>query len=170
MTILARDAIFSEIKKGNIRISPFNENQVGPGSVDLHLDKTFRVFKRVHEVVHIDDKSDHTQYTEVIKVKDYLLLMPGESVQGVTVENITLTSNLCAWLEGRSRFARMGLLVHISAGFIQPGVSNKQVLEIKNLSHMPLALHPGTAICQMIFERTEGNGKFKGRYSKQKSV
>lgn len=170
MTILTKNVIIKEIKKGNIKITPFKKSQVGPGSVDLHLGNEFRVFKKVHRVVHVNDKTDHREITEVLRVKDYLLLMPGETIQGITKEKITLAPNICAWLEGRSRFSRLGLLVHISASFIQPGINNKQVLEISNMSHMPLAIYPGTAICQMIFERAEGKAKYKGRFAKQKSV
>ena len=170
MTVLTRDEILKEIKKGNIKIKPFKKSQVGPGSVDLHLDNEFRIFKKVHRVVHVNDKTDHKRVTEVVKVKDYLLLVPGETVQGITREMVILPPNLCAWLEGRSRFARLGLLVHISASFIQPGISNKQVLEISNMSQMPLAIYPGTAICQMIFERTEGKARYKGRFARQRTV
>ncbi len=168
--ILTKDKILEEIKAGNIKIEPFDKSRVGPGSVDLRIDDEFRTFKKVEEVVHIDNQTDHTKYTEVKNVDDYLLIMPGETVQGITKEKITLAPNICGWLEGRSRFARMGLLIHISASFIQPGVSNRQVLEISNMSGMPLAIYPGTAVCQVIFQRTEGEAQYKGRFSKQDSV
>lgn len=170
MTVLTHDEILKEMKRGNIRITPFSESQVGPGSIDLHLGSEFRVFKRVHKVVHVNDKIDPKEYTDVMKVKDYMLLMPGESAMGITVEKITLAPDLCGWFEGRSRFARLGLLVHISASFIQPGISNKQVLEMSNMSHMPLAIYPGTALCQLVIERAEGNAVYKGRYKSQKRV
>ncbi len=170
MTVLTKSAILKEIKNGNIKITPFKKSQVGPGSIDLTLDNEFRVYKKVDKIVHVNSKTDHKKFTKKIKVKKFLTLMPGDTVQGVTKEKITLAPDLCGWLEGRSRFARLGLLVHISASFIQPGISNKQVLEISNMSNMPLALYPGTAICQIIIERTEGKAKYKGRFSKQKSV
>jgi dCTP deaminase len=170
MAVLARQAILDEIKKGNIKITPFNRKQVGPGSVDLHLDNEFRVFKRVHRVVHVHDNINPNNYTEVVKVKDYLLLMPGESVLGITKEKISLSPNICGRIEGRSRFARIGLLVHLSASFIHPGADNRTVLEINNLSHMPLAIYPGTKLCQFIFERTEGSAKYKGKYARQNKV
>jgi dCTP deaminase len=170
MTVLTKTAILREMDKGNIKIRPFRKDQVGPGSVDLHLDNEFRIFKKVHKIVHITDKTDPREFTEIISVKDYLLLMPGESVMGITKEKITLAPNICGWFEGRSRFARMGLLVHISASFIQPGISNKQVLEMSNMSHMPLAIYPGTRICQMVFERAEGKARYVGKYKDQKKV
>jgi dCTP deaminase len=170
MTVLTHDAILKEIKKGNIKISPFDESQVGPGSIDLHLGDEFRMFKNVRKIVHVNDKIEPTDYTKVVKVKDYLLLKPGEAVMGITKEKITLAPDLCGWFEGRSRFARIGLLVHISASFIQPGISNRQVLEMSNMSHMTLAIYPGTALCQMVIERAEGKATYKGRYSDQKKV
>ncbi len=170
MTVLTRSEILREIKEGNIKITPFSRDQVGPGSVDLHIDNEFRIFKKVHKIVHITDKTDPKEFTETIKVKDYLLLMPGESVMGITKERITLAPNICGWFEGRSRFARMGLLVHISASFIQPGVDNKQVLEMSNMSHMPLAIYPNTKICQMVFERADGKARYSGKYKKQDRV
>jgi dCTP deaminase len=170
MTVLTKKEILKEIKKGNIKITPFKKSQVGPGSVDLHLGDEFRVFKKVKKPVKINSRTDHRKYTKVIKIKDYITLMPGETVQGITKEKITLAPDICGWLQGRSRFARLGLLIHISASFIQPGVSNKQVLEIANMSNMPLAISPGTKICQIIFERAEGEAKYKGKFSKQKSV
>jgi dCTP deaminase len=170
MTVLTHDEILKEIKKGNIRIEPFDESKVGPGSIDLHLGDEFRLSRRVHKVVHVTDKIDPKEFTDLVKVKDYLLLMPGEAAMGITKEKITLGPNLCGWFEGRSRFARLGLLVHISASFIQPGISNRQVLEMNNMSHMPLAIYPGTALCQLVIERAEGSAVYKGRYRNQNKV
>jgi dCTP deaminase len=170
MTVLTHDEILKELKKGNIRLTPFEESQVGPGSIDLHVGSEFRLFKRVHQIVHVHEKLDPNKYTDLVRVKDYLLLMPGESAMGITQEKITLAPDLCGRFEGRSRFARLGLLVHISASFIQPGVSNRQVLEMNNMSHMPLAIYPGTALCQLVVERAEGRAVYKGKFRNQKSV
>ncbi|MFH1398564.1 MAG: dCTP deaminase [Candidatus Woesearchaeota archaeon] len=170
MSVLTKQEILKEIKNRNIIITPLKKDQIGPGSVDLHLANQFRVFKKVEKPVHVNDKTDPRDYTKKVTVKDHILLMPGETIQGITKERIKVAPNLCAWLEGRSRFARLGLLVHISASFMQPGFDNKQVLEISNMSNMPMALYPGTRICQMIFERCEGKATYKGKYSKQNSV
>ena len=86
---------------------------------------------------------------------------------GMTLEKITLPDNICGRLEGRSRFARLGLLVHITASFMQPGISNHQVLEMYNASPFPLAIHPGTKICQFVFEYTVGEGHYRGRFARQ---
>jgi dCTP deaminase len=168
MSILTHDEILKEIKSGNIQIEPFHPECVGPASVDLHLGNEFRVFRKVHDIVRVTPESNYEEITERIQVDDHLLLMPQETVLGLTQEKIILASNICGWLEGRSRFSRLGLLVHISASFIQPGIENKQVLEISNFSAMPLALYPGIAICQFVFQRTIGSAKYQGKFRNQK--
>ena len=85
----------------------------------------------------------------------------------MTEENIKIADDICGWLEGRSRFARFGLMVHITASFIQPGVSNKQVLEMNNAGPMPIAIHPGIAICQIILEETVGTASYSGKFKSQ---
>jgi len=167
MGILTRDEILKELKSGNIVITPFSEDQLGPASVDLTLGKEFRVFKKLHHLYHVNNQSNFNEITDLVEVEDYFVLMPGETVLGITQERIKLPSSLCGWLEGRSRFARLGLMVHITASFMQPGIDNFQVLEISNVSPVPLALHPGTAICQFIFEKTEGNAIYNGMFRDQ---
>ena len=100
---------------------------------------------------------------------DYFVLMPGETCHGLTRERIRLPNDLCGWLQGRSRFARLGLMVHITAAFIQPGIDNHQALEINNAGPMPLALRPGTRLCQFIFEQCVGEAKYTGRYRVQEA-
>ena len=167
MGILTREEILKEIKSGNIVITPFTEEQLGPASVDLTLGKEFRVFKKLHNLYHVNNQSNFIEITDLVEVEDYFVLMPGETVLGITKERIKLPPYLCGWLEGRSRFARLGLMVHITASFMQPGIDNFQVLEISNVSPVPLALHPGTAICQFIFEKTEGSAVYNGIFRDQ---
>ncbi len=167
MSILTRDHIVAEIRQGNISIEPFDESMIGPGSIDLHLGEEFRIFKKVHEIVDINEHADYEAITERVTAPGGIVLMPGETILGVTKERIRLAPSLCGWLEGRSRFARFGLLVHISAGFMQPGIDNHQVLEMTNFSPMPLRIHPGTAICQFIFQRTIGEAVYQGRFKAQ---
>lgn len=167
MSVLTHDVIMREIREGNIVITPFNEDQVGPGSVDLHLGNEFRLFKKLHQIYHVDNNADFNQITELVTVDDMFVLMPQETVLGITVERIKLPPYLCGWLEGRSRFARLGLMVHITAGFMQPGIDNRQVLEISNVSSVPLALHPGTRFCQFVFMRTEGQATYAGVFARQ---
>jgi len=169
MSILTRDEILTAAHRGEINISPFDESKVGPGSVDLHLGDDFRIFKKVHDIIDVDDSVNYELVTELIHAPEGIVLMPGETILGITREVIKLAPNICGWLEGRSRFARLGLLVHISASFMQPGINNQQVLEMTNFSPMPLRIHPGTAICQFIFQRTIGQAKYEGRFRNQRS-
>jgi dCTP deaminase len=168
MSILTHDEILKEISAGNIKIDPFQQECVGPASVDLHLGNEFRVFRKVHDIVRVTPDANYEEITEKVLVDEHLLLMPQETVLGITVEKISLASHLCGWLEGRSRFSRLGLLVHISASFMQPGIENKQVLEISNFSPTPMALHPGTPVCQFIFQYTIGSAKYQGKFRNQK--
>ena len=85
----------------------------------------------------------------------------------LTREKITLPNNIAGWLSSRSRFARLGLMVHISAPFMQPGISNHQVLEISNFGHLELEIFPSTPVCQFVFQRTEGHGAYEGIYHEQ---
>lgn len=167
MCVLTREEILKEMEKGNIKISPFDLSQVGPGSVDLHLGDEFRVFEKTQEIFHVTDEVNYHQITKVKRVKDYIVLTPNETIHGITRERITLPPNICGWLEGRSKYARVGLMVHVTAGFIHPGIDNCQVLEILNVSNRPLAIHAGTRICQFIFERTEGTATYKGAFRHQ---
>lgn len=167
MSVIAESELRKLIKENVIKIEPFDESQIGPASIDLHIGDTFLVYKKVRSLFHVEDDSDFTNITDEIKVKDFFVLMPGESVLALTKEKVTLPENMCGRLEGRSRFARLGLLVHITASFMQPGISNHQVLEMYNASPFPLAIHPNTRICQFIFEFTEGTGQYKGRFKDQ---
>ncbi|HYU20937.1 MAG TPA: dCTP deaminase [Chloroflexota bacterium] len=169
MPILTHDEIIRRVRSGEIGIDPFDERAVGPASVDLHLANHFRVFRRVREIFHVTESADYGDVTEIVEVgdDDYFVLMPGETAHGITRERIRLPETLCGWLQGRSRFARVGLMVHITAAFIQPGVDNKQALEINNAGPMPLAIRPGIAACQFIFEECVGRAKYDGRYRAQ---
>ncbi|MBN2798809.1 MAG: dCTP deaminase [Deltaproteobacteria bacterium] len=169
MSILTREVILSEIEAGRIVLDPFSPEMVGPASVDLHLGRTFRVFNAARRPVRIDGSSDYRDLSDKIELAEgeTMLLMPGETILGLTVERVRLAPDLCGWLEGRSRFARVGLLVHISASFMQPGIDNHQVLEMSNFGPHPLELVPGIPICQFIFQRTEGQAVYQGRFAGQ---
>jgi len=169
MSILAYNVILEYIRSGEIKIDPFTENQVGPASIDLLLGNHFRVFKWVQRPFDVTETADINEITEEIYVPDgdSLMLMPGKSCLGITVETITLPPTICGWLQGRSRFARLGLIVHATASFIQPGVSNKQVLEISNTGQIPLNIIPKVALCQLILQESVGEAVYTGRFSKQ---
>jgi dCTP deaminase len=165
--ILTRDAILARIADGSLRIDPFDAAQVGPASIDLHLGSQFRVFKKVHEVFHVTDDVEHANVTDLLEVEDHFVLMPGEAALGITRERLTLPDDLCGWLEGRSRFARVGLMIHITASFMQPGIDNRQVLEMYNAGPIALAIHPGIAVCQFIFSECVGRAHYAGRFRGQ---
>ncbi len=167
MGVLTRDEILKEIHQGIVEIEPFDEDQIGPGSIDLRLGNEFRVFKKLRNALVVEDRITIEDLTERLEIADSFTLMPGETVLGITQERIKLPPTMCGWLEGRSRFARMGLVIHMTAGFVQPGVNNRQVLEIGNLAPFPLVLKPGVRICQIILERTEGGALYRGRFMDQ---
>jgi dCTP deaminase len=169
LAVLGRDRIFQLLADGLLKIDPFERNQVGPASIDLHLGDTFRVFEKSREILHVREDADYKRITRTVQVAEdgHLLVMPSELVEGVTKESIALNPALSARIEGRSRFARLGLLVHLSSGFMQPGSTGKVVLEILNVSPFPLALHPGTVICQIIIEEAKDAAPYKGVFSGQ---
>jgi len=168
MCVLTRDVILREIEGGRLRIDPFSPDQVGAASVDLHLDEEIRV-PMAHAVgpLSLAEDSDPHEQTELVKIVDQFVLEPGQTIHGVTRERIELPPDLCGWLEGRSRTARFGLTVHATSGFVHPGVRNRQVLEMTNVSNVSLALHPGIRICQIVLERTEGEAVYNGRFATQ---
>lgn len=169
MGILIGNEILKALKKGLIKVEPLDPSQIGPGSIDLTLGNDFRLFKRRKRVYHVRNESRFEDITRSVRVKDggYVIIRPGEMVLGITKEKISLADNISGRLEGRSRFARFGLAVHVTAGFMHPGIANHQVLEIVNLGHSPLALYPGTRICQFVFERCEGRARYTGRFAGQ---
>lgn len=169
MTILSRDAILRLLDAGRLAVTPLARDQVGPTSIDLTLGNEFRVFKKVETVLHVQEEVDYAQVTELVRVEDgaYLLLMPGELVHGITRETIRLPRDVAGWIEGRSRFARIGLMIHVTAGLVQPGCDNRQVLEISNMSPMPLALYPGTRVGQLILEALQGEAEYRGKFRDQ---
>ncbi len=166
MSILTHDEIIKAIDEGRIGIDPYDPTAVGPASIDLRLGRSFRGFRKIHEAVDVLDDTDYQTFTELVETDAYML-MPGESVLGITLETISLSPSLCGWLEGRSRFARMGLTVHVTASFMQPGISNRQVLEMNNVAPFPLVLHAGTRICQFIFQEAKGEASYTGRFVNQ---
>jgi dCTP deaminase len=170
MCVLTRDAILAELESGRLRIEPFELDQVGPASIDLHLGAEIRV-PEPHDGEPLPLSGDCTPKppTRLHTVREFFVLEPGATVHGATRERLFLPPDLCGWLEGRSKFARVGLTVHATSGFVHPGVANHQVLELSNVSAVPLALHPGLRICQIVLERTEGSAIYRGRFASQTS-
>jgi dCTP deaminase len=169
MSVLGRQAILQAIEQGTISITPFARERVGPASVDLTLASSFRVFRKVHQVIEVRENTDYRELTDKVEVPDgkHILIMPGETILGITRERIRLGPGLCGWLEGRSRFARLGLMVHISAPFMGPGIDSQQVLEMSNFGPAPLEVYAGIPICQFVFQRLDGSEQYEGRFSDQ---
>lgn len=168
--ILTRDKIFEEIAAGSIVIDPFSEDMVGPASVDLHLDNEIRVTASSSLPIDVVDDVDCRDHSSVQTLDQPYPLASGQTILGITRERIKLAANLCGWLEGRSRFARIGLMIHVTAGFVSPGVDNRQVLEISNVSDRTLNIHAGTRLCQIVLQRADGDAVYEGRYADQLKV
>lgn len=164
--ILTKDVILEELHSGRVVIEPLSESQVQVASINLTLGRKFRIFRYIPEPIELISDTNYKEYSDEIE-QDTYALQPGETILGITVEHITFPSNICGFLEGRSRYARMGLNIHITAGLIQPGISNQQVLEITNLGKNILVLHAGEQYCQIALERCEGNAQYNGKFQGQ---
>ena len=169
--ILSRDEILREVEAGRIKIEPFERKNLSTASIDLTVSRSFRRLVRNEDPIEVNVEVDYRNpsITRLVEVPQggFIEVAPQETLLGITQERIGLPDDVCGWFEGRSRFARLGLLVHISAGFMQPGTFNNQVLEISNMSPRPLRLFPGTPLCQFIFQRTAGKATHAGRYTMQ---
>ena len=149
--ILGNKEIKKLLKKKKVIITNLKESQIGPASVDLTLSKDFK----------INGKS--------IK-KDTILLKPNQFILGLTKERIQLPKKIAGILTGRSSFARLGLQIHSTASFIQPGINNREVLELKNLSNKSIKLKAGEKICQLILLKVKGANLYDGKYKNQTRI
>ncbi|MCX6767633.1 MAG: dCTP deaminase [Candidatus Micrarchaeota archaeon] len=166
--ILSKKEILKALNKGEITVTPFDKKNIGPCSIDLRLGNVFRVFKNKKKTIDISEDTTPDGQSEIIYTgKEGISIKPKELVLGVTVEKIKLPTYLCARIDGRTRFARLGLAVHLSSSLIQPGVDNNQVLEIVNMSPNKLRLKPGLKICQVVFEELRGSAVYCGAYRTQ---
>ncbi len=170
MTVLTRDPILAEIEAGRIQLEPFEPDQVGPASIDLTLGDEIRVIVEGNGPIPLRADVDYRDHTRIERLDAPFVLVPGVTIHGITRERITLAPDLCGFLEGRSRFARLGLMIHVTSAFVQPGVSNRQVLEISNVSARPLEIHPGVRICQLVVLRAEGQAVYRGRFAEQDTL
>jgi dCTP deaminase len=167
MAVLTRDVLLAEIAKGALALDPYDPSAVGPASIDLTLGDEIRVLAPGPDPIPIRDDVDYRLYSRVAKLDAPYVLAPGDTIHGITRERITLSPSLCGLLEGRSRFARLGLMIHVTSAFVQPGVSNRQVLEMSNVSGHPLEIHAGVRICQLVVLRAEGAAVYQGRFARQ---
>ena len=170
MAVLTRDVILAELEAGRLRIDPFERDQLGAASIDLTLGDEIRVIEPTGQPIDLVADSDYRNHTRVERLDRPFVLESGTTIHGITRERITLPMNLCGFLEGRSRFARLGLMIHVTSAFVQPGVDNRQVLEMSNVSGHPLRIHPGVRLCQLVLMRTEGEARYRGRFAVQDSL
>jgi dCTP deaminase len=170
MTVLTRNVILQEIESGRVSIDPLDSDQVGVASIDLTLGDEIRLIESGAEPIEIRDTTDFREHTHVASLQQGFVLEPGVTIHGITRERVTLPPDVCGFLEGRSRFARLGLMVHVTSALVQPGVSNRQVLEMSNVSSRSLRIHRGVRVCQLVLMRTEGEAVYKGRFAQQEAI
>jgi dCTP deaminase len=152
--ILSDRSIREEIQQGRIEIDPFDEANLQPSSVDLHVDRTFRTFHNARYPF-IDVKKDMPELTELVEVEGDtpFILHPGEFVLGSTLERVRLPDDLVARLEGKSSLGRLGLLIHSTAGYVDPGWDGYLTLELSNVANLPITIYPAMKIGQISFFR-----------------
>jgi len=153
--ILSDEGIRKELNQGKIKVAPLEDSQIGPASIDLTLSEEWYFFKPECSQKTVDLKETGFEECFVMKKGKQITLKPGELCLGKTVERITLPNDIMGRLEGRSRYARMGLIIHTTSALVQPGSDNRQILEIVNLAPFPIRLHSGMRVSQVVFERME---------------
>jgi dCTP deaminase len=174
--ILSDRTIREELDAGRIVIDPLGDGCVQPSSVDLHVDKFFRVFRNHSQRV-IDVKETQEDLTELVEIAegDALILHPGEFVLGSTLERVALPDDLVGRLEGKSSLGRLGLLIHSTAGFVDPGFAGFLTLELSNVANLPITVYPDMKIGQISFlrmtssaERPYGSSALGSKYQNQR--
>ncbi len=174
--ILSDRTIREELAAGRIVIDPLDEGDIQPSSVDLRIDRFFRVFRN-HTMRVIDVKEDQEELTELLEIgeDDALILHPGEFVLGSTAERVSLPNDLVARLEGKSSLGRLGLLIHSTAGFVDAGWDGHLTLELSNVANLPITLYPGMKIGQISFlrmttpaDRPYGSSQIGSKYQGQR--
>ena len=166
----------AEIAAGRVEVDPFTEAMVQPSSLDVRLDKFFRVFEN-HRYPHIDPALEQPELTRLVEADgDHpFILHPGEFVLASTYEVVTLPDDVAGRLEGKSSLGRLGLLTHSTAGFIDPGFSGHVTLELSNVATLPIKLWPGMKIGQLCLfrlsspaEHPYGSDRYGSRYQGQR--
>lgn len=176
-TVLLSDRdIRSAINSGDLGIEPFEPANIQPSSVDVRMDRFFRVFNN-SKYTHIDPKLQQDDLTSLVEVEEgeAFVLHPGEFVLASTLEKFTLPPNLAGRLEGKSSLGRLGLLTHSTAGFIDPGFSGYITLELSNVANLPMTLWPGMKVGQLALFRMSspaevpyGTGALGSKYQGQR--
>jgi dCTP deaminase len=174
MVLSDRD-IRAALEVGRLVIRPYDPRDLQPSSVDLHIDGSFRVFRN-NRYAFIDPRKPQPDLTELLTVAEDepFILHPGEFVLGQTLEWIELPDDVVARLEGRSSLGRLGLLIHSTAGYVDPGWKGNLTLELSNVANLPISLHYGMKIGQISFvrmssavERPYGSPELGSKYQGQ---
>jgi dCTP deaminase len=174
--LLSDRDITAQLDAGRIGLDPYDRELVQPSSIDVRLDKFFRLFDN-HKYPHIDPSVDQPDLTRLVETtgEDPFVLHPGEFVLGSTYEVVSLPDDIAARLEGKSSLGRLGLLTHSTAGFIDPGFSGHVTLELSNVATLPIMLWPGMKIGQLCFfelsspaEKPYGSSEYQSRYQGQR--
>jgi dCTP deaminase len=159
--LLSDRDIRAELASGRVVLDPYDPTMVQPSSVDVRIDKYFRVFEN-HRYPHIDPAIEQPDLTRQVEpdVDEPFILHPGEFVLASTYEVITLPDDVAGRLEGKSSLGRLGLLTHSTAGWIDPGFSGHVTLELSNVATLPIKLWPGMKIGQLCLFRTSSPSEF----------
>jgi len=173
--VLSDRTIRRLIAEGRIVIEPFDPSLMQPSSLDVRVDRYFRVFRN-SRYPYIDVKAEQEELTELVEAGDEaFILHPGEFVLGSTLERVTLPDDLVARLEGKSSLGRLGLLIHSTAGFIDPGWDGHVTLELSNVANLPITIYPEMKIGQISFvqlseaaERPYGSEGIGSKYQGQR--
>lgn len=150
-----------ELEAGRLELDPFDVEMLQPSSIDVRLDRFFRVFDNT-KYTHIDPSLQQDELTSLVEQTgdDPFVLHPGEFVLGSTFEMVTLPDDLAGRLEGKSSLGRLGLLTHSTAGFIDPGFNGHITLELSNVANLPITLWPGMKIGQLCLFRLSSAAEF----------
>jgi dCTP deaminase len=177
--ILSDRTIREDLASGRIVLEPFDEQLIQPSSVDVRLDRYFRVFLN-HTMAVIDVRQNLEELTRLVEIPESdpdraFILHPGEFVLGSTLERVALPDDTVARIEGKSSLGRLGLLIHSTAGFIDPGFDGHITLELSNVASLPITLYPGMKIGQISFLRMTtpadvpyGSGALGSKYQGQR--
>jgi len=175
--VLSDRSIREEIARGRLVIDPLDEGCIQPSSVDLRLDRLFRVFRvGVLPRPYLDVSHPMEGFTELVAVAEDepFIIQPGEFILAGTLETLALPDDIVARVDGKSSLGRLGLLIHATAGFVDPGWTGKLTLELSNVAKMAIAVYPGMRICQISFlrlttpaERLYGSPELGSKYQGQ---
>ena len=166
----------AQLDAGRIVLDPYDPGLIQPSSIDVRLDRYFRLFDN-HKYPHIDPALEQPDLTRLVEVEpdEAFILHPGEFVLASTVELVGLPDDIAARVEGKSSLGRLGLLTHATAGFVDPGFSGHVTLELSNVATLPIKLWPGMKVGQLCFfqlsspaEHPYGAGRRGSHYQGQR--